>query len=115
MSAHEARLRELYAMHGRRDIEGALAMLAPDVEWPNVAEGTVLHGHDEVRAYWTGQFATIDPHVEPTAFADEGETVVVTVHQVVRDLEGTALHDSMVTHTYTFEGSLIAAMHVGAG
>ena len=101
-------------MHGRRDIEGALTMLTPDVEWPNVAEGRVLHGRDEVRAYWTAQFAAIDPHVEPTAIAEQGDTVVVTVHQVVRDLEGAVLHDSMVTHTYTFKGDLVASMHVGA-
>lgn len=108
-------MRELYAMHARRDIEGALAMLAPDVEWPNVAKGTVLHGRDEVRAYWTAQFAAIDPHVEPTAFAYDGDKAVVTVHQIVRDLEGKVLLDSTVTHTYTFDGNLVVSMHVGAG
>lgn len=114
MIAHESRLRELYAMHGRRDIEGALAMLTPDVEWPNVAERTVLHGHDAVRAYWTAQFATIDPRVEPTAFAGQGDDVVVTVAQVVRDLDGNVIHEAVVTHTYTFDDDLVASMRVGA-
>jgi ketosteroid isomerase-like protein len=105
-------LRGLYEAHGRRDIDGALAGLTDDVAWPNVAAGTVLHGHDEVRAYWEAQFAAIDPHVEPTAFAADGDDVAVTVHQVVRDLDGAILRDSVVTHTYTFRGDRVAAMRV---
>ena len=108
----EALLRELYAAHARRDIAAALAALTDDVEWPNVAAGTVLHGHDEARAYWTDQFASIDPQVEPIAFHTNGDDVVVTVHQLVRDLAGNVLHDSLVTHTFTFHGDLIARMRV---
>ncbi|WP_244190604.1 hypothetical protein [Streptomyces caeruleatus] len=28
--------------------------LAPDVNWPNVADGARLHGREAVRAYWAG-------------------------------------------------------------
>ena len=105
-------LRYLYDAHSRRDIDAALAFFTDDVEWPNVAEGTVLHGHDAVRAYWTTQFATIDPHVEPVAFTTNGDQVAVTVHQVVRDMAGVVLRDSTVMHTYTFRDGLVAAMRV---
>ena len=99
----EAVLRALYDAHAERDIELAVSGLTEDVEWPDVAGGRVLHGHDEVREYWTAQFAAIDPSVTPVAFdlTDEGE-VEVRVHQVVRDLAGTVLRDDEVTHTYAF-------------
>jgi hypothetical protein len=105
-------LRYLYDAHSRRDIDAALAFFTDDVEWPNVAEGTVLHGQDAVRAYWTAQFATIDPHVDPVAFATVDDRVAVTVHQVVRDLAGVVIRDSTVTHTYRFHDGLVAAMRV---
>jgi hypothetical protein len=42
-----------------------------------------------VRACWTRQFETIDPHVEPQALSgDEHGGTVVDVHQVVHDLDG---------------------------
>ena len=108
----EALLRDLYEAHGRRDIEAALAVFTEDVEWPDVAGGTGLHGHDEVRAYWTKQFAEIDPHVTPRTITLEGDRAVVTVDQVVRALDGTLLREGEVTHTYTFRGDRIAAMQV---
>ena len=107
-------LRRLYHAHATRDIETAIAALVPDVEWPNVAAGTVLHGHDAVRSYWADQFLAIDPSVEPLSLSEDGDEVTVTVHQVVRALDGTVLHDGIVTHTFTFQGELIAAMRVGA-
>jgi hypothetical protein len=108
----ESFLRRLYEAHARRDIDSALAGLTDDVAWPNVAAGTVLHGHEQVREYWMEQFKAIDPRVEPVTFEEDGDTMAVTVHQVVRDLEGAVLSDSMVMHTYTFRGDLIAAMVV---
>ena len=37
----------------------------------------------------------------------------VTVHQVVKDLEGTVLADAEVHHVYRFDGPLIAGMELG--
>jgi len=105
-------LRDLYDAHGRRDIDAALAVFTDDVEWPDVAGGTTLHGHDAIRAYWTKQFAEIDPHVDPTAIELEGDRAVVTVHQVVRALDGTLLQEGTVTHTYAFRDDQIASMRV---
>lgn len=61
-----------------------------------------------VRGYWTRQWAMVDPHVEPVAFAQgpEGE-VVVEVHQVVRDHNGNLLADKMVGHVFRIENRLI--------
>jgi len=76
-------------------------------------EGTRLHGHDVVRAYWERQFESTDPHVEPTAIAidDEGR-VVVDVYQVLRAKDGTVLDARMVQHAYTFRNGLVARMDV---
>jgi nuclear transport factor 2 (NTF2) superfamily protein len=97
------RLAALYDAFNRRDIDAVLAALAPDVVWPNGWEGGVLHGRDEVRDYWTRQWAAIDPTVVPLAFDDESDgRVRVTVHQIVRTLQGALAADEMVQHVYRF-------------
>lgn len=71
-------------------------------------EGGHVNGHDEVRGYWTRQWAVIDPHVEPVGFATgpDGE-IIVEVHQTVRDLEGRLLSDKTVGHIFSIDGGLI--------
>jgi ketosteroid isomerase-like protein len=104
---------DLYAAFNARDIEAVIARLDPNVDWPNAWEGGRLHGHDAVRDYWRRQFAAIDGRVEPTEIVTDGETATVTVHQTVRDLEGTLVDDRIVTHTYTFRDEKIVRMDVG--
>ena len=105
-------IRDLYASFNAKDIEAVIAHLDPDVDWPNAWEGGRLRGHDAVRDYWTRQFAAIDGRVEPTAIGADGDTVTVTVHQTVRDLEGNLQDDRIVTHTYTIRDGRIARMDV---
>jgi len=106
-------LRKAYQSFNARDIDGALATMQPDVEWPNGMEGGTVHGHDGVRQYWTRQWGMLDPHVEPKSFdLDAAGRVVVGVHQVVRDLSGKVLLDRMVEHVYSMEGGLIRSMEI---
>jgi hypothetical protein len=106
-------LRAAYARFNARDVDGALALMHPDVDWPNVMEGKRAHGHAAVREYWSRQFEVIDSHVEPEAFSEDAEgRVTVDVHQVVRDLEGNVTSDGCVQHVYTFRDSLVARMDV---
>ncbi|MGA9981023.1 MAG: nuclear transport factor 2 family protein [Candidatus Sulfotelmatobacter sp.] len=106
-------LKKAYAAFNARDIDGALATMKPDVEWPNGMEGGIVHGHAGVRAYWTRQWGLIDPHVDPVNFEmDEAGRVVVGVHQVVRDLAGKLLLDRMVEHVYSIDGGLICRMEI---
>jgi hypothetical protein len=108
-----ALLERAYEAFNARDIEAVLALLQPDVDWPNAMEGRREHGHDAVRAYWTRQFALIDSHVEPIAFAPRDDGVVaVDVRQVVRDLQGALLSDTVVRHEYAFRDGLVARMDV---
>jgi hypothetical protein len=106
-------IRRAYSAFNARDVDGALATMKPDVEWPNGMEGGTVHGHAGVRTYWTRQWGMIDPHVDPVKFErDEAGRVVVGVHQVVRDLAGKVLLDRMVEHVYTIDGGLIRGMEI---
>jgi hypothetical protein len=107
-------LRAAYAAFNSRDIDAALALMTPDVAWPKAFKGGFIRGPEEVRAYWTEQWSEINPHVEPVAFrSEEAGSILVDVHQVVRDLDGAVLADEHVGHRFTLEHGFIKAMEVG--
>jgi ketosteroid isomerase-like protein len=106
-------LHQVYSAFNARDIDGALALMHPDVDWPNGMEGGRELGHDAVRAYWTRQFGMIDPHVEPVGFDEAADgRIAVDVHSTVRDLDGKVLSDGPITHVYTLRDGLIARMDI---
>jgi arylsulfatase A-like enzyme len=107
-------LTTVYRLFNARDVDGVLRWMHPDVDWPNGMEGGRVHGHDEVRAYWTRQWKIVDPHVEPVGFETDAEgRTVVDVHQVVRDLAGKELLNQHIEHIYRIEGGLIRNMEIG--
>lgn len=113
MTEEERLLRRAYQAFNARDIEAALALMHPNVDWPNGMEGGRERGREAVRAYWTRQFELIDSHVEPEAFElDADGRVAVDVRQVVRDLEGAVLSDGRVRHIYSFRDGLVAQMEI---
>ncbi|WP_353068179.1 nuclear transport factor 2 family protein [Tunturibacter empetritectus] len=102
-----------YKHFNARDIDAVLNLMHSDVDWPNLMENCRAHGHAEVRDYWTRQWAILDPHVEPTGFTPESDSrTTVHVHQVVRDLNGKVLVDTMVQHVYHVQDGLIRSMHI---
>jgi hypothetical protein len=102
-----------YAAFNARDIEGALTLMHPDVDWPNGWEGGREIGREAVRAYWTRQWAAIDPSVEPLGYTEAADgRIAVDVHQIVRDLEGNVLSDGRVTHVYTLRDGLVERMDI---
>jgi hypothetical protein len=113
VTAEERLLRRAYDAFNARDIDAALALARPDVDWPNGMEGGREHGHAAVRAYWTRQFGLIDSRVEPVRFRpdDEGR-IVVDVHQVVRDLAGNLVSEGEVQHVYKLRDGLIERMDI---
>jgi ketosteroid isomerase-like protein len=106
-------LERTYAAFNARDVDAVLAVMHPDVDWPNGLEGGRVVGHRAVREYWTRQWGLIDPIVEPRAFraTDDGR-VDVEVHQVVRDLAGRVLKAQTVHHVYAFADGRIASMEI---
>jgi hypothetical protein len=106
-------LRGAYRDFNARRIDAVLARMHPAVDWPNGWEGGRVHGHDEVRDYWTRQWAVVNPHVEPISIEpDEDGRMVVEVHQVAKDLEGKVLSDSIVRHAYRIRDGLIMRMDI---
>ena len=114
MDAERRRLLEWsYSAFNARDVDRAMAMMHPDVAWPNGFEGGTVHGHAEVRDYWTRQWKQIDPRVDPVGFAEEADgRIAVDVHQVVRDLDGNLLSDQTVQHVYRIEDGLVRSMEI---
>ena len=101
-------LKDIYHRFNTREMESVLAAMHEDVMWANGMEGGHEHGRDAVRSYWTRQWAMVDPHVEPVGFSEgPQDQVIVEVHQVVHDLNGSLLADQMVGHIFTIENGLI--------
>jgi ketosteroid isomerase-like protein len=113
MSPSRELIEAVYKSFNARDIPAVLARMHPDVDWPNGMEGGRVHGHSNVRDYWERQWKEVDPHVEPKEIEDEGSgRTVVTVRQVVRDLQGKVLLDRNVQHVYSIQDGLIRTMEI---
>jgi ketosteroid isomerase-like protein len=110
----EAVLRSAYRAFNERDVEGAVALMHPEVDWPNAWEGGRVVGHAAVRDYWARQFQVISSRVEPEGFhAEPDGRVTVDVHQVVHEAAGGALlSDARVRHSYRLEDGLVTRMDV---
>jgi predicted DCC family thiol-disulfide oxidoreductase YuxK len=109
----EKLLRATYEAFNARDIDTVLRRMAADVDWPNAWEGGRVHGHADVRDYWTRQWSAIDPRVEPVGFAALADgRVALEVNQIVRGLDGSLLSEERLLHIYRFRGDLVARMDV---
>jgi hypothetical protein len=110
---HLAHFHELYEAFNRRDLDGALAMMSDEVDWPSAWKGGRLVGREAVRDYWITQWQDIDPHVEPLSVTERaGGGLAVAVRQVVRSADGQLHRDAEVVHVYRLEDGLIRRMDV---
>lgn len=110
-------LRAAYEAFNARDIDAALVLMRPEVDWPNAWEGGRVTGREAVAAYWRRQFEQISSTVTSERF-DPGpdDTIDVTVHQVVRDAEtGEVQSDTHVLHRWRLEDGLVVRMDVFEG
>jgi ketosteroid isomerase-like protein len=114
MPGAELVLRSAYRAFNARDIDAALELMHPTVDWPNAWEGGRVVGRPAVRDYWSRQFAMISSKVEPLRFIEEADgSIIVDVHQVVHDAgTGDLLSDSSVRHRYRLKDGLIVRMEV---
>ncbi|HYP15095.1 MAG TPA: nuclear transport factor 2 family protein [Bryobacteraceae bacterium] len=105
---------QAYSAFNRRDIDGALAVMTEDIDWPKASEGGRVVGKEAIRAYWTRQWKEFDPHVEPIEISDrEPGRIDVKVHQLVKNLNGDVLSDQVLLHVYTIAHGLLARMDIG--
>jgi hypothetical protein len=106
-------VKKAYAAFNARDIDTALSTMHAAIQWPKAFEGGYVTGHDEIRKYWTRQWTEINPHVDPVGFNERPNgTIAITVHQVVKDLQGNLMFDGTVKHIYTLESGLLQRMDI---
>jgi len=114
MADTQALITQAYSAFNRRDVDGALAVMSEDVDWPKASEGGRVVGKEEIRGYWTRQWAEFNPHVEPIEITDgEAGRTDVKVHQLVKNLKGEVLSDQTLLHVFTIAGGLIERMEIG--
>ena len=107
-------MQNLYNAFNNREIETIISSMLPDVKWANGLEGGFVYGRDAVRKYWIEQFKAIQPQLEALKFkTDENNRNIVTVHQIVTDLQGNLLADIMVKQIFTIEDNLISLYEIG--
>jgi hypothetical protein len=114
MANTQSLIAQAYSAFNRRDIDGALALMSKNIDWPKASEGGRVIGKEEIRAYWTRQWAEFNPYVEPIEVTDreEGRTDV-KVHQLVKNLNGDILSDQTLLHIFTITNGLIERMDIG--
>jgi len=106
-------VKNAYGAFNRRDIDGALDAMTADVEWENGWEGGHVHGHKQVRDYWSRQWAELDPFVAPLAISVDGDgRVIVLVDQQIRRLDGSLVHTGEVRHVLTMRDGLVARLDI---
>jgi hypothetical protein len=114
VNSNQQFLQNLYDAFNKREIETIIALMRPDVKWANGLEGGFVYGRDAVRAYWTDQFKDIQPELETLKFeTDENGRHIVTVHQIVKDLQGNVLADTTVHQIFTIEDGLMSRYEIG--
>src|SRR3954471_12107370 len=98
----QALIAQVYAAFNKRDIDGALELMSENVDWPKASEGGRAVGKEEIRAYWTRQWAEFNPQVEPMEVTEsEAGRTEVRVHQLVKNLNGDILSDQTVVHVFS--------------
>lgn len=114
MNSNRQFLQNLYDAFNRREIETIISLMRSDVKWANGVEGGFVYGRDAVREYWTNQFKDIQPELETLEFeTDENNRNIVTVHQIIKDLQGNLLVDTTVHQIFTIEDGLISLYEIG--
>ena len=114
MSLDRQFLQNLYQAFNKGEIETIISVMHPDVKWANGVEGGFVYGRDAVREYWTNQYKVIQVQLEILKFeTDENNRNVVTVHQIIRDLQGNLLADATVQQIFTIKNGLISLYEIG--
>ncbi len=105
-------LTQLYPDFNKRNIGQIMPHFAPEADWPNGMTGGREVGHQAIRKYWIDQWQVIDSTVTPISYRVVSEHIVLEVHQLVKDVSGATLSDSVVYHTYQFVDGKITKMDI---
>jgi hypothetical protein len=107
MKPIESLFKNLYQNFNERKIDLVINEMTDDIQWANGMDGGYVFGHEGVYAYWTRQFGLISSNVTPLEIEEENNIVKIKVHQVVHDLNGNLLSDSIVHHCFILKDGKI--------
>lgn len=111
MDARRNLLLRFYKALDAKDVEAVMALLHPDVDFPDQLDETRIQGAAAVRAYYVKAFALISAESTPTAFhARPDRTMEVRVHHHVTSLDGALWHDGPVDYSFHFRDGLIVRL-----
>ena len=105
-------LNQLYPDFNERNIEQIMPHFSVDADWPNGMTGGREVGHQAIREYWTNQWTVINSKVTPLSYRVVDRRIILEVHQLVKDMEGEILSDSVVYHTYKFVEGKVTKMDI---
>jgi uncharacterized protein len=98
-------IRRSYEAWNRRDVEGALKLMAPDVEWVLPDSGLnagTNHGREGFRAFFETYFEAFESiQLEPLRFVVADERVVVLVRMFGAGVESGAQVELRAGHIWT--------------
>jgi uncharacterized protein len=113
-----AALRGAYAAFNRGDMDAAVAVLDPQIEWSEPAEfpgGGAYHGRGEVKRYLTqSQAGWAQGSSQPEQFIPAGNRIVVFVHARFRLKDSNDWQDVKLADVYTVHEGKIVAMRAFA-
>ncbi len=102
-----ASLRGAYTAFNRGDIDAAVTVFDPEIEWTEPAEfpgGGSYHGRDEVKRYLKqSRAAWAEVISEPEQFITAGNRIVVFVHARLRPKGSNAWQDVKLADVYTIQ------------
>lgn len=109
----EALVQRLYDANGKRDFEAFSALVAPQLEWPDVTRGGWLTTPEQIRDYWAYNDAAIRVETTPVEVhvTDDGR-IVVDANQVIWNRSGALWSDLCVRHCYTLRDGLFWRMDI---
>ena len=111
-------LQNAYAAFNRGDIDAAVELLSPDVEWTEPKDfpgGGTYHGRTGAKQYLThSRAAWADVHREPEQFIPAGDRLVVFVLARVRARGSDQWQEVRLAYVYTFRNGEVVSMRAFA-
>lgn len=106
-------VRSAYERFNDGDLDGVLALLTDDVEWPDLVHDSVLHGKAALRRYWDDMLAQVRLSVFLGEAMEVVDHVVALVRQQVYELDHQPFGPAnTVAHRFWFRDGLIARMEL---
>jgi len=113
-----AELRQAYSAFNRGDIDAAVRILDPDVEWiepPEFPGGGTYHGIEGAKHYLAQSRASAAQVIsEPEQFIPAGDRIIVFVHARVLPKGSNTWQDLSLADVYTFQSGRATKMRAFA-